>query len=102
MPERDGYDVRFAREIRDKARAVGDTLQLPRDRGVESVDPKIRLAAALDDNAHLKERLTEERQKVDELRVMLRTALWELAAATGETVPQKFVSDWYRRRKAMP
>jgi hypothetical protein len=98
----DAYDVRFRdKQMRQLARQVGATMTLPSERGPESVDPRIRLRAALDDNTHLKQRLIEVVREKEELRVLLRTALWELARANGSNNPKTWSAKWYRERKSL-
>lgn len=98
----DAYDVRFRdKQMRQLARQVGATMTLPSERGPESVDPRIRLRAALDDNVHLKQRLIEVVREKEELRVLLRTALWELAREHHSNDPKTWSAKWYRERKSL-
>jgi len=98
----DAYDVRFPSEVtRNMARAVGESMTMTTGRGAETTDARVRVRHLLDDNAHLKRLLGEERERLVEARTLLRSALWELARAQGSNVPQRFIADWYRTRRVM-
>jgi hypothetical protein len=91
----DAFDVRFHGSLRGLARQVSANMSLP----IGRVDPKQRLAQILETNQRLSDDTQRLRKENEELHLLLRSALWELARANGTEQPARFIADWFRARR---
>jgi len=93
----DGFDVRFHQSVRDLARGVGAAMSMNSSH-TSQADSRARLARILDTNRRLRDDNQRLRESNEDLHLLLRSALWELARANNAPSPSRFVADWYRDR----